>query len=101
MRKKERERFVTKVNELLLNLGAEQQEDRFVLQTRAGGLTLHPTENTTEGLGTVFTRFDDPQAARQLVDCNPYSGKWNHHYFGGWTVETATDDLSAQLKKVL
>ena len=76
-------------------------EDRFTLQTKAGKLLLHPDENDTIGLGTVFTCFDDPQAARQLVDCNRFSGKWNFHYFDGWTVETAMDDLSAQLKGVL
>jgi hypothetical protein len=54
-----------------------------------------------DGLGTVFTRFDDPKTARQLVDCNRFSGKWNHHYFDGWTVETAINDLSVWLKKVL
>jgi len=101
MRKKERQRFVAKAKALLLDLGAEQHEDRFTLQTKAGKLTLHPCENETIGLGTVFSRFDDPQAARQLVDCNPFSGKWNHHYFDGWTVETALDDLSAQMRRVM
>ena len=101
MRKKDRERFVAKAKALLLDLGAEQSGDGFILQTKAGKLTLHPSKNETIGLGTVFTRFDDPQAARQLVDCNPFSGKWNFHYFDGWTVETAIDDLSAQLRTVL
>lgn len=101
MRKKEGQRFITKVRELLLSLRAEQREDRFALQTKAGRLTLRPTENMTEGLGTVFGRFDDPEAARQLVDCNPYSGKWNHHYFNGWTVETAIQDLAFWLGKLM
>jgi hypothetical protein len=51
--------------------------------------------------GTVFTCFDDPAAARQLVDCNRFSGKWNHHYFDGWDTKTALADLSIQLEKVL
>jgi hypothetical protein len=101
MRKKERQRFVAKAKAVLLDLGAEQHEDRFILQTKAGKLTLRPSENETIGLGTVFSRFDDPQAARQLVDCNRFSGKWNHHFFGDWTVDTAIYDLSVQLKKVL
>ena len=29
--------------------------------------------------GWIFTRFDDPKQARQIVGCNPYSGKWNFH----------------------
>lgn len=100
MRKKDRQRFVKQVREMLLEMGAEQKDEYLVLQTKAGALTLHPTENLTEGLGTVFTRFDNPQAARQLVDCNPYSGKWNHHYFKGWSVESAVEDLFIQLTKV-
>jgi hypothetical protein len=99
--KKQRELFVSKVNALLLSLGAQQQGDEFIVQTKVGKLTLHPTENRAEGLGTVFTRFDDEKAARQLVDCNPFSGKWNFHFFGGWTVETAIENLSTQLQKVL
>ena len=104
MRKKERERFVKNATQLLLDLGAEQDGGemyRFSLQTKAGTLRLHVTENRTDGPGTVFTRFDDPEAARKLLDCNPYSGKWNHHYFGDWSVDTAIYDLSVQLKKML
>ena len=86
MTKKERQRFVRKVSELLLSLGAKQEGSeayRFTMQTRAGLLRLHPDEGDTIGLGTLFTRFDDPQAARQIVVCNQFSGKWNHHYFDG------------------
>ena len=99
--KKQRELFLAKVKELLLSLGAQQEDDHFILQTKVGKLTLYLSENRTEGLGTVFTRFDDEKAARQLVDCNPFSGKWNHHYFDGWTVETAVENLSFWLGKVL
>ena len=73
MRKSERQRFVRKVTELLLSLGAKQDDGetyRFTLQTKAGVLHLHPDESQTTGLGTLFTRFDNPQAARQIVDCN-------------------------------
>lgn len=104
MRKKERQRFVQKAVELLLNLGAKQNEGelyRFILQTKASILHLTPEENQSIGLGTVFTRFDDPQAARQLVDCNKFSGKWNFHYFGGWDEETAIADLTFWLGKVI
>ena len=95
MTKKQGQRFLSRVKKLLLDLGAEQSDDRFMLKTRAGRLSLRPTEDT------VFTRFDDPKAARQFVGCNPFSGKWNHHYFNGWTAETALDDFSCQLQRVL
>jgi hypothetical protein len=104
MTKKERQGFVRKVVELLLSLGAKENEGklyRFSLQTKAGCLNLTPEENRTLGLGTLFTRFDDPATARQIVDCNKYSGKWNHHYFDGWTIETAIADLTYWLKKVI
>jgi hypothetical protein len=104
LRKTERQRFVKKVVELLLSLGAKQdggEAYRFTLQTKAGGLRLHPDPDQLDGLGTVFTCFDDPQAARQLVDCNRFSGKWNHHYFDGWDTDTALADLSISLGKVL
>ncbi len=102
MKKRERERFVRNARELLISLGAEQQGDEFTLRTKAGKLTLHPTENAgKDGPGTVFGRFDDPKAARQLVDSNPFNGKWNHHYFVNWSVETALADLELELKRIL
>ena len=102
MRKAERQRFVGEATALLLNLGAVQQDDDFVMQTKAGRLTLHPeAEKRREWLGTVYAVFDDPQAARQLVDCNRFCGKWNHYYLNDWTVETALYDLAYQLGKVL
>lgn len=101
MRKKERERFIKKATQLLLTIGAKQQEDGLILQTQAGILTIHVRENITDGPGTVFARFDDAKAARLLVGCNQLSGKWNHHYFAGWTVETALLDLSYQMKTVM
>jgi hypothetical protein len=99
--KKQRQRFIAKVTALLLDLGAEPRDYEFALNTKAGLLKLHPTENHVEGLGTVFTRFEDPQAARKLVGCNPYSGKWNHHFIAGWSVESALEELAYQLRKVL
>ena len=71
--KKQRQIFLTKVTAMLLDLGAEPGDFDFALQTKAGLLKIHPTENQAEGLGTVFTRFQDPKAARELVCCNPYS----------------------------
>ena len=99
--KKQRGLFLARAKELLLRLAARQEEDEFVLETKVGRLTLYPVENRDKGLGTVFGRFDDSEAARQIADCNRFSGKWNRHYFEGWTVETAIDDLAARLRKVL
>jgi len=103
MRKQDRERFVKQATQLLLDLGATAEVGKsypFTLNTKTGLLRLHVTENTTSGPGTVFTRFDDPEAARAIVNCNPHSGKWNHHYFDG-AVEAAIKNLSYWLKKIV
>jgi hypothetical protein len=103
MRKRDRQRFVRLCNELIARLGGVPSDGicRWELATRYGPLGLTVSENRIEGPGTVFTRFDDPQTARRHVDCNPYSGKWNHHYFDGWTVEAAIADLERWLRSVL
>ena len=100
MKARTRKIFLAKARKLLLDLGAKQEGNEFILQTRAGRLKLHPSEYEGEEVGTVFGRFDDPTAARQVVDCNRFSGKWNHHYFDGWSVEAAIDDLAWQLRKL-
>jgi len=99
--KKLRQQFLTKVVTMLLNLGAKPGDFDFALQTKVGLLRIYPTENHVEGLGTVFSRFDDPAAARESVRCNPYSGKWNFHFFNGWDVDSAIQELTFQLAKVL
>ena len=42
-----------------------------------------------------------PMVFGQPDAVNPYSGKWNHHYFGDWSPDTAAFDLERQLRKVL
>jgi hypothetical protein len=95
-----RKLFLSKAKALLLDLGATQDGDDYVLQTKAGRLKLHVSNYEGEEVGTVYARFDDPDTAKLLVDCNRFSGKWNFHYFDGWTVESAIADLSAQLRRV-
>ena len=96
------QQFLTRVIELLKTVGAVETDStyRFTLDTKAGRLALHPDQNETTGLGTIFTRFDDPQRAVAILgqSVNPYSGKWNHHYFDGWTVETALLGVNPRLE---
>ena len=54
------------------------------LDTPAGLLFLRSPRPET---GWIFARFDDPDAARQFVGCNPYSGKWNFHPSKGSALE--------------
>lgn len=103
----ENARFKFLMETLLTKAGAVSDESepagtyRFTLATKYGVLRLHVTENYSDGPGTVFTRFDDQQASEAGLGCNPHSGKWNHHYFSCWTIESAVKDLVYQLNKVL
>jgi hypothetical protein len=103
MRKRDRQRFVHRCHELIKTFGGVRTEGfyEWALPTRYGRLGLTVTENTAGGPGTVFTRFDDPQAAHPHTGCNRFSGKWNHHYFDNWTVDTALADLECDLHRVL
>lgn len=106
MRKRDRERWVKKVEARLKSLGAEQTEHHYPwkLETPVGLLRLIVDPHTGRGVkgpGTVFTRFEEPERAKCRVACNPYSGKWNHHYFSGWDVETSLADLEYRLEQVM
>lgn len=49
------------------------------LATGAGILELRP--NAGLHLASLFCRFDEPQRAKAAgLDCNPHTGKWNHHW---------------------
>jgi hypothetical protein len=102
VRKRDQRQFRIQADALIESLGAKPVDEWYPwrLKTKAGPLSLRVDEEVASVIGTVFTRFDSPPDAEELVDCNPYSGKWNHHYFDGWTVESALRDLSHQLRKV-
>lgn len=105
MKKHNREKWAKRANALIESLGAEPVDDHYPwrLETKAGMLSLRVEANAlrNHGPGTVFTRFDSPPDAKYLIDCNPYSGKWNHHFFDGWTVEEALAALEHSLRHVL
>lgn len=105
MRQRDRNRWAKQANALIKSLGAEPVDDHYPwrLETEVGMLSLKVEANElrNHGPGTVFTRFDNPQGAKFLTDCNPHSGKWNHHFFDGWTVEEALAALEHCLRYVL
>ena len=103
MRQRDRRLFVQRCTALIADLGGVRSAGMYEwgLQTRHGQLGLNVRENTTSGPGTVFTRFVDPKAAHPQTGCNQYSGKWNHHYFDGWTVDAAVIDFERCLRSVL
>jgi len=106
-KKKKLNPFVPQVEEWLLSIGAKRTPDAlnlFSLDTKAGRLGITPRENIVAGgPGCVFCRFDDPDAAQEILGiraCNPYSGKWNHHYFDPWTLEAALKDLKYWFRNI-
>ena len=103
MRQRDRRLFVQRCAALIADLGGVPVDGlyQWELATRFGRLSLSVIENTTVGPGTVFTRFDDPKTAQPQTGCNPYSGKWNHHYFDNWTVDIALTDIEHCLRSVL
>lgn len=78
-------KFQTKVKEWLTQIGAIQDESKYLLlPTIAGILRISFGENEIS-LVSIFGRFDAPALALALaknkgINCNHYSGKWNHHY---------------------
>jgi len=105
MRKHERERFGIGANDLIKQFGAKENTNLSSYDwwwlTRFGVLllTVYVAEKHGRGLGAVMTRFEEPQRAVES-GCNPYSGKWNHHYFEGVTVEQALAHLNGCLELV-
>lgn len=69
--------FDLRIREIVLNLGAVEtrESNRFVLDTKAGLLSIKPYGDW------IACRFDEPARAKSLVagPINPYSGKWNWH----------------------
>jgi hypothetical protein len=88
---KAQEEFKAAVTAYLESIGTRSSDFYDLeLDTPAGLLRLTVYENW------VATRFDDVKLATALTKkigrpCNPYSGKWNFHYFDG-TIESLNPD---------
>jgi hypothetical protein len=88
------------------SLGAEKTVGRmypYKLRTRAGDLWISVRPNIAGAGASVFTRFEDVEAAKTLgvLHLNPYSGKWNHHFFFDVTLEDARRYLRVDFGRVL
>ena len=88
-------------------LSGRKGTPEFEIETRAGKYTFHHGRSIVLGDKrpltfnpiSVFGRFEDPAKARALgIDCNPYSGKWNHAEGTGYV---ATAEKAAQLAKYI
>jgi hypothetical protein len=107
--------WVKEVGKLLESVGATRNPGGsyhdYALQSKYGKLEFtarlnHEVVNATRnrcGPGSVFARFEDVKAAVAGLrsEVNPFSGKWNHHYFSGWKIEEALAAFRLELEKVL
>lgn len=74
--------FKEKVEKIITNLGgkADNQFYKWTVPTKAGGLFVDVHERPSE-IFSIFCRFDDTQAAKDLLgkDFVSGAGKWNFH----------------------
>ena len=98
---KERKRFEVEAVALLKSLNAIELKSNnpwpvFGLATPAGNLRLSVHTDlwlcdkpwfSGGGMPWIAGRFDNVQVAFRLTgrESNPYSSKWNHHYWHNWT----------------
>jgi len=90
--KKQSNAFVTDAVATLIEMGGIRSEDNrakssyveLSLETLVGKLNIK-IEKENVYTFTIFSRFVDVQKAKFLVDCNPYSGKYNLHKGDGNT----------------
>src|SRR5690242_18111188 len=98
--KRDRERFAKRIRELLTDCGARPGDGMYEWEfTTPHGLILFSVvESSGNDLAWIAGRFDNVESGKAF-GANPYSGKWNHHYFGA-NVQTAIDDFAWQLRRV-
>jgi hypothetical protein len=96
------EEFRAGFDDLMQRMGAVPSEGMYdwTIATPAGPLGLACGRFDPPGSRTIFGRFDDPKGAARVAWVNPYSGKWNHHYFGQDNREYL-EDFERQLRGVL
>lgn len=56
---------------------------QYELETKYGPLSLHVVVNGANEGATAYARFlkEGPEGFPHLAHINPYTGKWNHHFF--------------------
>jgi hypothetical protein len=91
--------FAREITALFAAEGAVKVDDVFhtlELQTIVGVLQIRVDGDWL----TVFGRFVDIEAAREIVDINPHSGKWNHHYAHWMSVPDAVENLKREISRL-
>ena len=101
MTKKQRDRFLAKVRDLLLSLGATQNGDEFTLQTKAGELWLFPTPNSTRDWASFSPVLPIPKPLTNSLTAIRPAASGIIFSLRKQTVESAIEELEFQLRKVI
>ena len=68
-------KFEQEAKEIILELGGVETDGlyKYSFETKVGNLNINIYD------GWIAMKFDEPKKAKEMVDCNPFSGKWNIH----------------------
>jgi len=93
-------KFKKKCMEMFNKYGITETGSNFYeyqLDTQYGllRLSVHDEEIFTY---SIFTRFDEPEKAKEKFACNPYSGKYNFHCAD---METTLNSFERFIKEVI
>ena len=75
----------------------------YTVETRGGKYTCHISPNLpgsdTKPLNfcSVMGKFDEPARAHKHVNCNPYTGKWNHDGNGYLATKEEAQELAMNI----
>lgn len=113
--KAEQEELVKKLSELVRSFGPlpsswfDRTDADMSLATKFGILHVTISPNVANPGASVFMRFEDPKCAHEglcetfpngcVGNCNPYSGKWNDHFFDE-TAAVALGEVRRKLQRV-
>jgi hypothetical protein len=85
--KKQSKEFNQKVKSLLLECDFEIAEEKngreefTAFVSGMGNLSVYLYPQNESSVYSICCRFDEPDKAKQFLDCNPFSGKYNFHRF--------------------
>ena len=104
--KKANELIVKGLKELNANPIKNGEQTRWYIRTIYGMLSVCLSESNfcrgKNGVMSCFSRFEQPELAKDHLDCNPYSGKWNWcRWAKDFTNESFADMVINDIKKIL
>lgn len=96
---KQAQSFKERVTDMVESFGgvSDNTRDWFTawnVKTHVGNLKITLHDDAGSEIYSIYTKFDEPKRAKEHVDCNPYSGKWNiHHSNVDWVVDELEERL--------